>query len=400
MIEYAPRSKADLLGGILEQDIDLEELTSERAKGIADTCFQCRMCDLECPLKIDINVLTFRSKAAYVAAHGLSLEDLLFSRIDNVLNLLTPVSGFVNTAMRSRIIRWILEKTLQLPQWRNIPALAYRPYLHRIRWSSWRHRLLPEQTNKERVALFVDTFANHFDPQLAELAVQILEHHGFSVHVPLRQRPSGLRSFAVGHANRAERLALYNIIQMSELIRQGYKIITLEPSSASCLTKDYQHLMESTEPELTAENVFDFCTFLWHRHQNGKLQENFQRIPYRVGYHAPCRGLALSALLATDATPAENLLRLIPDLDVRRVEQGCCGMAGFWGVLQKNYRHSLHIGIPLFRALRQPEIDFGVSDCNACCEQMAHGSRKQAIHPIRLLAVTYGLLPLSTLKVY
>ena len=398
-IEYAPRSKADLLRGILEQDIDLEELTRERAKEIAATCFQCRMCDVECPLKIDINVLAFRSKAAYAAAHGLSLEDLLFSRLDNVLNLLTPVSGVVNAAMHSRIIRWIFEKTFQIPQRRSIPALAYRPYLHRIRWSPRRHRLLPEQTNKERVAFFVDTFANHFDPQLAELAVQILEYNGFSVHVPIRQRPSGMRSFAVGHASRAERLAQYNIIQMSELIRQGYKIITIEPSTVSCLTKDYQHLMESKESELTAENVFDFCTFLWHRHQWGKLSEDFQRIPYRIGYHAPCRGLALSASLATDVTPAENLLHLIPDLDVQRIEQGCCGMAGFWGMLQKNYRHSLHIGIPLFRALRQPEIDFGVSDCNACCVQMTHGSRKQAIHPIRLLAVAYGLLPLSALKV-
>jgi FAD/FMN-containing dehydrogenase/Fe-S oxidoreductase len=402
-IEYAPRSKADLLRGILEQDIDLEELTSERAKEIADTCFQCRMCDIECPSKIDINVLAFRSKAAYVAAHGLPLEDRLMSRIDNLLNWLTPVSGFVNAAMRSRIIRWILEKTLQLPQRRSIPALDYRPYLHRIRWSPLRHRLLPEQTDKKRVALFVDTFANHFDPQLAELAVQILEHNGFSVHVPIRQRPSGLRSFTVGHASRAERLAQYNISQMSEIIRQGYKIITLEPSSASCLTKDYQYLTEYSGSELTEENVLDFCTFLWQWHQRGhrrgKLQDDFQPIPHRVGYHAPCRGLAMSASLATDKTPAENLLRLIPDLNVQRIEQGCCGMAGFWGIQQKNYRHSLRIGTPLFRALRRPEIDFGVSDCNACCLQMMHGTRKQAIHPIRLLAVAYGLLPLSALKV-
>ena len=95
--------------------------------------------------------------------------------------------------------------------------------------------------------------------------------------------------------------------------------------------------------------------------------------------------------------PAEKLLRLIPELDVRRVERGCCGMAGLWGVQQKNYRHSLQIGIPLFRALRQPEIDFGVSDCLACCLQMEHGSKKRAFHPIRLLATAYGFLPATAL---
>ena len=399
-IEFTPRSKADLIRGILERDIELEELTSERAKEIAGTCFQCRMCDIECPLKIDINLLAFRSKAAYAAAHGLLLDDLLISRIDSLLHWLTPFSGFVNAAMRNRVIRWFLEKTVRLPQRRGIPVLAYRPYLQRIRWSPWRHCLLPEQTDKERVAFFVDTFANHFDPQLAELAVQILEHNGCSVHVPIRQRSSGLQSFAVGHASRAEQIAQHNITQLSELIRQGYKIITLEPSSVSCLTKDYQYLMEYKESELTTENVFDICTFLWRRHQRGKFRDEFQPIPHRIGYHAPCRGLALSASLATDATPAENLLRLIPDLDVQRVEQGCCGMAGLWGMQQKNYRHSLHIGIPLFRALRRPEMDFGVSECNACCVQMTHGTRKQAVHPIRLLAVAYGFLPDSVQKVH
>jgi Fe-S oxidoreductase len=94
--------------------------------------------------------------------------------------------------------------------------------------------------------------------------------------------------------------------------------------------------------------------------------------------------------------PAETLLRLIPQLEVQRIERGCCGMAGLWGYQQKNYRHSVQIGIPLFRALRESEIEMGVSDCCACCAQMEHGSRKRAIHPIRLLAMAYGFLPLAT----
>jgi Fe-S oxidoreductase len=128
-------------------------------------------------------------------------------------------------------------------------------------------------------------------------------------------------------------------------------------------------------------------------HQANKLQEDFQPLSFRVGYHAPCRGLAMSVSMASDEMPAEKLLRLIPGLEVQRIERGCCGMAGLWGFQQKNYRHSIQIGIPLFRALRQAEIDFGVSDCNACCLQMTHGSKKHALHPIRLLAAAYGFAP-------
>ncbi|MDR0327600.1 MAG: FAD-binding protein [Planctomycetaceae bacterium] len=397
MIEFAPRSKPDLLRGILEHDLDLEMLTGSRAKEIADTCFHCRMCDRECPSKIDTSMLSFRIKAAYAAAHGLPLEDLAVSRLDTILNLLTHVSSVFNAAMRNQVVRWLVEKTFRIPQRRVVPPLASRPYLNRIRWSSKRHRLLPEHTDKEKVALFVDVFANHFDPQLAELAVQILEHHDCSVHVPVRQRSSGRSALVVGDANKAERLARYNISHMSELIRQGYTIVTLEPESASCLTKDYRYLVGGNDSELMEENVVDFCSFLHRYALSDRLRRDFRPLPYCVGYHAPCCGLVMSASLVTDSMPAEELLHLIPDLNVQRIEQGCCGMAGLWGFQQKNYRHSLHIGIPLFRALRQPEIDFGVSDCNACCSQMSHGSRKRAHHPIRLLAAAYGFLPADTL---
>ena len=392
-LEHTPSAKADLLRGILERDIDLETWTSERAKEIADTCFLCRMCDIECPAQVDVGLLAFRSKAAYVAAHGLPLEDLIISRLDTILNFLIPASWLVNATMRNRVARWLLEKTLRIPQSRAMPVLNHLTYLNRIRWSSLRHRLLPEQTDKTRVALFVDTFANYFDPQLAELAVQILEHNGFSVHVPLRQCAAGRGAFVVGHTDKAERLARHNVAQMSELVRLGYKIVTLEPYAASCLTKDYRYLVDVRESELTEENVVDFCTFLLQYHQMGLLRQDFQCVPCRVGYHAPCSGLALSASLTLDTMPAEELLRLIPDLDVLRIERGCCGMAGLWGFQQKNYRHSVQIGIPLFRALRLPEIDFGVSDCSSCCSQIEHGAKKRALHPIRLLAMAYGFLP-------
>ena len=396
-IEYVPRTKADLLRGILEHDIDLETLISAGAKKIADSCFHCRMCDIECPSQVDVNVLAFRIKAAYVAAHGLPLHDLIVSRLDTVLNLLTHASGLFNAAMRNRLMRWILEKTLQIPQRRPVPALARLSYLNRMRRSLLRHRLSSNQTAKPRVALFVDTHINYFDPQLAELAVQVLEHTGFSVHVPLHLHPSGCGSFAVGHAYRAEWLARYNIVQMLELIQLGYKIITIEPYSASCLTKDYRHLADDTESELMSENVIDFCSFLEQYHCADKLRQDFLPLPYCVGYHAPCCGLALSTSIVADTMPAERLLRLIPDLEVRRIECGCCGMGGLWGFHQGHYRQSLQIGTSLFRALRLPEIVFGVSDCGACCLQMAYGSKKRAYHPIRLLAVSYGLLPLAAL---
>lgn len=99
----------------------------------------------------------------------------------------------------------------------------------------------------------------------------------------------------------------------------------------------------------------------------------------------------MNRLRTNEAAPAELLLRLIPDMEVQRLESGCCGGGGSFGFRQKHYRQSLQIGTPLFKALKEPNIDFGVSECHLCCWQMSHGSRKPAQHPVRLLAQAYEL---------
>ncbi|MDR2438091.1 MAG: FAD-binding protein [Planctomycetaceae bacterium] len=394
-----PRAKANLLRGVLAGDLELEMLTQDKAKEIADYCIQCGMCRIECPAEVDISNLAFRCKSAYVAAHGLSLEDRFFSRIDTVLRFLAMISCPVNWSTSNSIMRWLMEKLLQIPQSRTIPKLAKVTFLARTQWSNWlvKPPHFSEHFSTNRVALFIDTFANHFDTKLADLAVRILEHNNCSVYIPPRQRPSGLSSFLAGHFDRAEYLARHNSLLLADLVRQGYHIVTLEPSSASCISRDYRNILDDRDIALVSSHVIDFCDFLLQRYREGQLRLDF--VPNHkmsgktVGYHAPCRSITQTTKRIDLPTPAEELLRLIPELNVRRIECGCCGMAGSFGFKRKNYRRSLRIGVALFKELRLPDIDFGVSDCNACCLQMEHGARKKTFHPIRILAAAYGFIP-------
>jgi Fe-S oxidoreductase len=91
--------------------------------------------------------------------------------------------------------------------------------------------------------------------------------------------------------------------------------------------------------------------------------------------------------------PAVNLLGLIPGLRVRYVEKGCSGMAGMFGFQRKNYRTSLRIGLPLITELRTAGFQAGVSECSTCRVQMEQGSALPTIHPVKLLAWAYRLMP-------
>jgi Fe-S oxidoreductase len=107
-----------------------------------------------------------------------------------------------------------------------------------------------------------------------------------------------------------------------------------------------------------------------------------------MAYHVPCHLKALEI-----GTPGENLLRLIPELRLTKLEKGCSGMAGTYGLRQKNYRSSLRVGLPLMTTLRDGPFQAGTTECAACKIQMEQGTTKPTIHPIKLLAAAYGLAP-------
>ena len=86
-------------------------------------------------------------------------------------------------------------------------------------------------------------------------------------------------------------------------------------------------------------------------------------------------------------------MQLIPGLKVIRTEKGCSGMAGTFGLKRENYRSSLRAGWGLISSLRNPALQAGTTECSACKMQMEQGTTKPTIHPLKLLALSYGLMP-------
>jgi Fe-S oxidoreductase len=68
-------------------------------------------------------------------------------------------------------------------------------------------------------------------------------------------------------------------------------------------------------------------------------------------------------------------------------------MAGTFGLARRHYRASLRAGLGLVSAMRSGGVAAGATECSACRIQMEQGTRKPTVHPIKLLARSYGLLP-------
>ena len=383
--ESSPRAKANLVRAVLTGRLPATALESDEIKELADLCVNCHQCRLECPAQVDIPKLVLEAKSQYVATNGMRLSDWLMTRLDGLASWALLARGLANWSIGNRQMRWLLEKTMGVAQGRKLPRLAARPFMR----TAQRRRLnLPRRAAGQKVVYFVDTYANWFDTQLSEALVAVMEHNGVTVFVAPGQLSSGMSQVSLGALEAARKTAEKNVAVLADTVRQGYQVVTTEPAAALCLTHEYLNLLDDDDARLVAGHTTDACDYLWKMHQVGKLELDLKPINMTLGYHLPCHLRALDV-----GAPGYELLRLIPGLTVQDVERGCSGMAGTFGLTRKNYRSSLRAGWGLISSLREPAIQVGVTECSACKIQMEQGASKPTVHPLKVLALAYGLMP-------
>jgi len=89
--------------------------------------------------------------------------------------------------------------------------------------------------------------------------------------------------------------------------------------------------------------------------------------------------------------PVVDVLSVVPELKITPVNEGCCGMAGTFGMRRRFYDLSMEIGRRLFERLRAEQFDFVLTDCSTCGLQIRAGTGMRVHHPIKVLWAAYGL---------
>ncbi|MCO8124301.1 FAD-binding protein [Stieleria sp. TO1_6] len=383
--EATPRAKANLLRGVLSGNVDVGSLTGEHAKSVADLCFNCHQCRVECPATVDIPKIVGELKAQYVATNGQSLSERLNCRLDTIAAVGSQLPWLSNVLIHNGLARWLAEKLFGLTAARPLPAIAPGSFM---RYSARRRWTKPSAGDGPKVLYFVDHYANFHDPDIGRALAEILQQNGIAIYVPTSQSGSGMARITAGDVKGARRIARRNVRMLSDAIRSGYQVVATEPSAVLCLKHEYPSLLDDEDAYLVARNSFEACDFLRALDQHDQLDRDLQSVDLEFAYHQPCH------LRVLDPDPASiHLMKLIPGLNVEHIEGGCSGMAGTWGLQRKNYRNSLRIGWPMISAMRSSGVHRACTECSACKMQIEHGTEIPTIHPLKLLAYAYGRLP-------
>jgi Fe-S oxidoreductase len=193
---------------------------------------------------------------------------------------------------------------------------------------------------------------------------------------------------SAGDLDSVRPLIEHNVRVLGEFAREGLPVLCTDPSAALCLSQEYPNLTDHPDQAVLSEAAIEATAFLAQLMDQGKLKQGFQPIEMKAVYHTPCHVKALGAVPAVS-----KLLALIPGLELHSIEKGCSGMAGAFGLTSQHFETSMQIGTPLFDHIREQRFQLGVSQCSSCRMQIEQGTAIAAIHPVKLLALAYGLMP-------
>jgi FAD/FMN-containing dehydrogenase/Fe-S oxidoreductase len=377
------RAKANLLhywatGQLAEKDFESPEF-----RKFLDLCVNCKMCEQECPSGVNVSMLMAAARAEYVKRKGLRRAELALSHNRYLSKLGSAFAPVSNLFLRLPVSKWALEKVGGIDRRRSMPRFDHGSFLNAGR--KYLASCGPMAQPVDRVAYFVDTYANFNDHELGFAVLDVLRHNGVEVILP-PQRPAPLPAIVYGDVRTARADLSYSVKHLAEAVRRGYRIVCSEPSAALCLREELRHYVAGEDAALVAQNTSELMNYLSALRSQGKLKAPTDPVAEKFVYHLPCHLCAVG-----DDTVTLRLLREHFQIAVVDLQAGCCGLSGTFGMQQKNYDLAAQISESLKTALKKAPTQNVLTECAACKMQIEHLAPARTSHPIKLIARSYGL---------
>jgi len=377
------RAKANLLGFWATGQLEDKDFESPEFRKFLDLCVNCKACLMQCPSGVDISTLMMTARARYVKQRGLRRTERLLSQ-NRYMSLLGSIfSPISNLVMRLPVFGLLLEKVAGFDKRRKMPRFKRGSFLKAGR--KYLASCEPIEKPVDKVAYFVDTYANYNDHELGFAVLDVLRHNNIEVILP-KQLPAPLPAMVYGDAGKARKDLTYNVRHLAQAVREGCKIVCSEPSAALCLKQELRHFVPGQDAKLVSDNTYELMNYLLDLHTQKKLKSPTKSITDEYVYHMPCHLHAVA-----DGTASIKLLQELCGVKVTDLKAGCCGLAGTFGMQKKNYDLSSQIASSLKAALEKSAIKNVLTECAACGMQIGHISDKRVTHPVKVIARSYAL---------
>ena len=366
--KHSTRGRAHLLHEMTRGEVIAEGWNSDAVEDALSLCLACKGCKADCPVGVDVATWKAEFRAHHYAKKLRPRSAYSMGLIDRWAKLASVAPGIANLLASSGPAKWAA----------GIDARARLSRFAPCTFRSWFHDNGLRGMGGERLVLWPDTFNNHFRPETLIAATQLLKRAGFKVVIPAQPLCCGRPLYDWGFLERAKRRFDRIFRLMSPEIEAGTPIVVLEPACASAFKDELLNLFPDRAEALSiSSQVHYFSDFVAERIDRfpAFLKGGSALVQAHCHHHA---------VIGFDRE--EQLLSRL-QIEVERPPQGCCGMAGAFGMAKETFEIGRKIGervlLPRVRELDADAVI--VADGFSCREQIEMNGGRKTLHMAELL---------------
>jgi len=375
-----------------QHDGDVRKLTPLDTRRVMDACFQCKLCEVQCPytprdgheFQVDFPKLVHRYDAIRYRKgqqpHKLRLK--ILEDPDRASAMARATFGLANAMNRVGIHRWFMEKLVGIDRRKLLPDFAMTTF---ERWAEGAG--LTQKRPGGEAVIFQTCYVDGNDPQIGMDTVEVLQKNGIDVRCEKGLQCCGMPAWESGDLELLRKKAHANLERLIPYVDAGAKVVALNPTCSMVLRREYPELLDGDDRDRAkrlAAAVADPSELLWSIRKEDRFNTDFKSSPGdRVAYHAPCH-------LRTQGIgfKGRDLLRKIPGVSPTTVME-CCGHDGTHAMTVEGFEYSIRVGQKAFDEMKEANAEIWATDCPLAAIQFQQHAGVKPMHPMSILARAY-----------
>ncbi|MEE2742948.1 MAG: heterodisulfide reductase-related iron-sulfur binding cluster [Bdellovibrionota bacterium] len=370
---------------------DVTQITAPEVENVMDNCFQCKLCEVQCPYTprdsheflLDFPKLVHRYRAIKTKKEGVSFRDQVLANVDKAGIFSRLSFGMANIMNKVKAHRIFLEKLIGIHRDKLLPDFANTTFEKLAKKSN----KMKSPSEDIEVVLFQTCYVQNNEPEIGRDTLDVLEKNKVKVACVEGLKCCGMPFWEHGDLETLRSNAKHNLDLLMPYIDKGAKVMGINPTCTMMMRKESPELLETKDREKAkkcAEAMVETGEYLWSIRKEERFNTDFKSTPGdSLAYHSPCHLRAQAV-----GFKGRDLLKKIPGVTPKSVME-CCGHDGTFAMKKESFEASKKIGEKSFSGMKETESEVWATECPLAATQFAQHAGVRPLHPMSILARAY-----------
>lgn len=344
-------------------------------------CLNCKRCEVACPSNVRIGDIIQKARFTY-SRGSVKLRDRMLASTDFVGSMAVPFAPVVNATLKLKPVRWMLGKTLGIAPHREMPAYSPKKF------TTWfkRHAKNKQASMPRQITYFHGCYVQYNYPQLGKDFVAVMNALGVGVRLMEKERCCGVAKIANLLVDQVKTDASRNLNSIREAVAEGTDVVGTSSTCIFTMRDEYSHVLGLDNADVR-NNISLAMRLVYKLIVEENLPVVWRKdFKMKAAYHTACHMSRLGWSIYT-----LGVLRRIPGLQLTKLPQQCCGIAGTYGFKKENYEYSQEIGSILFDEIARVNPLVVITECETCKWQIESSTGRNVLNPISIIAQALDL---------